>query len=337
MKKLWIAKYRPTHVKDVIVTNARDRLKFDMFAVEKEIPNLLMYGGPGTGKSSMSLALMRDLGIDKTDILKINCSDEKIDAMRDKVKNFAMTMSIGKFKVVRLEELDGIGHDAQRMLRDLIESTERSCRYIATCNHINKIMIELRSRFQEFKFNAPSREDVFIRAADILTQEGIQPREDHERLEDVGGFSIDDLEKYIIAGYPDFRKIIQLLQQHSFGVGMPDVGKTTYGATNYVVPKPHLLPFKDAASMGRDWKMQLLPLLEADDLKGARKLVCETATQNELIDVYRFLYDNLHRIKKLKKQDDAIVLIAQYQYQHGFVSDPELQIAALFVELSNLM
>ena len=304
MKKLWVAKYRPERVKDVIVTNERDRLKFDTMVAEQEIPNLLLHGGPGTGKSSMSLALMRDLHIDGTDVLKINCSDEKIDAMRDKVKNFAMTMSIGKFKVVRLEELDGIGHDAQRMLRDLIESTERSCRYIATCNHPNKVMIELRSRFHEYRFNAPSRDDVLVKAAEILEAEKVS-------------FELDDLEKTVAAGYPDFRKVIQLLESNSVG------GKLVI----------------ENGGKAQDWKLSLLPLLEDSDLKGARKLVCENATAGELIDVYRFLYDNLHRVKKLKRQDEGIVLIAQYQFQHGFVqaADSELQIAALFIELANLL
>jgi len=300
MKPIWVAKYRPKTVADVIVASDRDRFKFDQFVETQSIPNLLMYGGPGTGKSSMSGALMRDLNIDRSDILKINCSDEKIDAMRDKVKNFAMTMSMGKFKVVRLEELDGIGHDAQRMLRDLIESTERTCRYIATCNHVNKVMIELRSRFHEFQFMAPSRDDVLLKTATILEAEGVE-------------FDIDDLDKTVSAGYPDFRKIIQLLESNSAG------GKLVI----------------ENGGAAQDWKLQLLPLLEKSDLRGARKLVCENATQNELVDVYRFVYDNLHRCKKLP-QDEAIVLIAQYQYQHSFVADPELQIAALFIELSML-
>lgn len=302
MKKIWVAKYRPQSVAEVIVTNSRDRFKFDTMVKEGEIPNLLLYGGPGTGKTSMSLALIKDLALDPSDVLKINCSDEKIDAMRDKVKNFAMTMSIGKFKVVRLEEMDGLGEEAQKLLRDLIETTERSCRFIATCNYINKIMPEMRSRFNEFKFMSPSRDDILIRAAEVLETEGVT-------------FELDDLEKTVAAGYPDFRKILSLLESNSIG-GTLQI---------------------DGGGAAQDWKLQLLPLLEAGDLRACRKLVCETATQSELIDVYRFMYDNLHRIKSLKKQDEAIVLLAQYQYQHAFVSDPELQIAALFIELMALM
>lgn len=302
MKKVWVEKFRPKTVAEVIVTNAHERATFAKYVEEGEIPNLLFYGGPGTGKSSMSVALMNDLNIDRSDVLKINCSDEKIDAMRDKVKNFAMTMAVGKFKLVRLEELDGIGPDAQRLLRDLIETTERNCRFIATCNYTHLIIPPLRSRFQEFQLAAPSKDDVLIKAAEILEAESVE-------------FDLDDLEKVVAVGYPDFRKVIQLMEQSS--------------KTGKLVIK--------GAEAAQDWKLQLLPLIEAGDISAAREVVCTSATKEELIDIYRFLYSNLHRCKKLKRQDEAIVLIAQYQYQHSFVSDPELQVAALFIEIAALI
>lgn len=302
IEPLWVEKYRPREVKDVIVTNDRDRFKFDEFVRKGEFQNLLLQGGPGTGKSSMSKALVKSLGIDRSDVLTVFCSDEKIDAMRDKVKNFAMTMPVGKFKVVRLEELDGIGDGAQKLLRSLIEETSGSCRFIVTCNIVNLLTSAIRSRFQEFTFLAPSRHDVLIRAAEILENEKIE-------------FDIDDLEKTVEAGYPDFRKTIQLLESNSAG------GRLII----------------DGGGAAHDWKLELLPLLEASDIQGARKLVCSSASPNELTDVYRFLYNNLHRVKKLKKQDEAIVLIADYQKTHKDVSDPELQIAALFIEISQLL
>lgn len=302
MKQIWCEKYRPRTVAEVIVKSERDREKFASYVADGSFPNLLLYGGPGTGKSSMSLALIKTLGLDRSDVLKVNCSDEKIEALRDKVKNFAVTMPIGKFKVVRLEELDGIGVDAQRLLRDLMETTSGTCRFIATCNYLHLITPPLRSRFQEYEFVAPSRTDVLVKSAEVLEAEGV-------------AFDLDDLEKVVAAGYPDFRKIIQLLESSSIGGQLK----------------------LDGGEAAADWKLQLLPLLEAGDLKACRKLVCETATREELILVYRFLYDNLHRCKQLKKQDEAVVLIAQYQFQHAHVYDPELQIAALFIELMSLL
>jgi DNA polymerase III delta prime subunit len=303
MEKVWVEKYRPRTIDSVIMPNERVRKDFQEFVANGEIPNLLLYGGPGTGKTSTSLALMKDLGLDKTDVIKINCSDEKIDALREKVRGFATTMSIGKFKLVRLEEFDYLGHDAQALLRALIEEVSSSCRFIATCNYINKVTPPLRSRFQEYELIAPAREDVLVRAAEILEAEQVS-------------FEIEDLEKIVAAGYPDVRRVIQLLEKNSSG------GRLQLPSTTSTVS---------------DWKLQLIPALEAADFKAARKTVCESATREELIEVFRFLYDNVNRIKKLKGyEDEAIVLIAQYQYQHAFVADPEINVAALFCELSAL-
>jgi len=302
IKRIWVEKYRPQKVADVIVKNDRDRQKFDSFVKDGSFPNLLLEGGPGTGKSSMSNALVKDVGIERVDVLKINCSHEKIDAMRDKVITFSMTMPMGSFKVVRLEELDGIGHEAQKLLRDVIEVAERSCRFIATCNYINLIIPPLRSRFHEYQFYAPSKDEVLVRSAEILESENVS-------------FEIDDLEKTVAAGYPDFRKVIHLLESNSIGGRLQIDGGGSAG----------------------DWRLGLLPLIEAGDLHGCRKLVCETASPAELIDVYRFLYQNLYRCKKLKAQDEAIVLCAQYQHQHPNARDPELHIAALFIEIGALL
>lgn len=302
LTKLWIDQYSPVSVDDVIFANEQDKNEFVGYVKTKSIPNLLFIGIQGTGKSSLSQALVNDLGIDSADVLKINCSDEKIDALRDKVKTFAFTMPVGAFKVVRLEEMDYLSLEGQGLLRDLIQSTSQSCRFIATANYQNKIMPAVLSRFQVHTFSVPDRDAVLLRMADILVRENIT-------------FEVDDLEKIVAAGYPDIRKTLHLLESSS---------------------KTGALVIKGAAT-AQDWKLQLLPYLEQGDFKAARKMVCEGASKEELIDVYRFLYDNLHRVKKLaNKLDQAVVLLAQYQYQHAFVSDPEIQIAALLIELGML-
>ena len=302
LRKLWVEAYRPKKIDDVIFANDKERKVFEAIIAEKSLPNLLLIGTQGTGKTSLSNALLHELGVLPEDTLRINCSDEKIDAIREKVKTFAYTMAMGDFKVCQLEEMDHLSLDAQALLRALIEDVSSSCRFIATGNYENKIIPAMHSRFQVFRFSRPDREQVLLRMADVLVAENIE-------------FEVEDLEKVVEAGYPDVRKVLQLLEAGSKS------GKLTIQGEGAVA----------------DWKLQLLPLLEVGDLKGARTLVCTSASKEELQDVYRFLYDNIHRIKKLKgKEDQAVILIAQYQYQHAFVADPEIQVAALFIEMGAL-
>lgn len=299
---LWVEQYKPKSLADVIFANAADRAIFERYIKTASIPNLLLVGVQGTGKTSLSNALLNDLKILPEDRLRINCSDEKIDAMREKVKVFAYTMPMGAYKVVQLEEMDYLSLDAQALLRSLIEEVSESCRFICTANYLNKILPAIRSRTQEFIFSKPDRDEVLLRAADVLDAEKIN-------------YDVDDLEKVVAAGYPDIRKVLQLLESGSGTGQLLIVGE----------------------GVASDWKLGLLPLLESGDLKAARKLVCETASREELQDVYEFLYNNLHRVKKLTSNlDQAIITIAQYQYQHTFVSDGEIQIAAMFIELAAL-
>lgn len=299
---IWVEKYRPTSVKDVIFQDERQQKQFETFVANGDIPHLFISGIQGTGKSSVSLALIRDLKIDRADVIKINCSKDKIDAMRNKVDAFAMTMPIGKFKIVRLEEIDYLSLDAQALLRGLIEETSATCRYIATCNYENKVIPPLKDRFQRFNFKAPDKEKIALHVVNILDKEEIE-------------FEPEHVLTYIDVGYPSVRNILQLLQQNSVEGKLYDP--------------------RNASSTDADWKFGLIDAITKGDLKKARKLVCESATREEHEEVYRFMYDNIEKLK-VSDKEAAIVTIAEYLFKHGVVADTEINLAAMFIELSKL-
>lgn len=299
---IWVERYRPKTITDLIFQDERQKSQFESFVKSKDIPNLFLSGIQGTGKTSLSQALIQDLGVDPSDVLKINCSDEKIDGIRNKVSSFAMSLPMGKFKVVRLEEADYLSLEAMALLRALIEDTQRNCRYIATCNYANKVIPPLRSRFQEFYFMAPDKEKVAIRMADMLDSEKVD-------------YDAENLLTFIDVGYPDIRKIIQLLQ-----------GNTQ---------NRKLLDPRSVAGEVSNWKFGLLDALNDGDFKRARKLVCESATREEHADVFTFLYQNVDKMK-VSDRDAAIITIADYLAKHALVADTEINLAACILSLGRL-
>lgn len=301
LNSLWVEKHKPKQLSDVIFKNEQEQEIFAKFLKNKSIPNLLLVGVQGTGKTTTSDVLVRELGIDKMDVLRINCSDEKIDAMRDKVKTFAYTMPVGDFKIVQLEELDYAGPDAQALLRVLIEDVSESCRFIATANYVNKIIPAIQSRFQKIVFSLPNKDDILVRAAEILEKEQIE-------------FDVDTLDELVSVTYPDIRSTVTALEIYS------STGKLILG--------------KGSQSSIADWKFELLDLLEKGKFADARKLICGSASKEELQDIFSFLYQNSSKFKC--PQDEAIVLIANYAYKHTFVADAELNVAALMIELGML-
>jgi DNA polymerase III delta prime subunit len=303
IKKPWVLAHAPQLVSEMLFGDKATAKLFGKMVEERDFQSLLIHGPHGTGKSSISYALPRSCGVDEMDILKINCSDEKIEAIRDKVKSFATTMPYGDYKVVRLEEIDGLSQDAQQLLRSLIEEVQASCRFIATCNYLNKVLPPLQDRFTVYHFKGPDISEATLRAAEILEKRNIE-------------FQLDDLDAVVAAAYPSFRKVLKLLEANT---------------------KTGVLILHGTEESAADWKLGLLPLLETGDLKAARKLVCENATREEIQDVFRFVYNSLPKMKTLKgKTDQAVILIAQYQDMHTRVGDTEINIAALFCELDAL-
>lgn len=297
---IWSVKHAPKNLNEVIFQDHRQKQKFQSFVESKQIPHLMLSGIQGTGKTTLSKILVKELAVSAGDVLKINCSDEKIDAIRNKVVGFSITLPIGNFKVIQLEEFDHLSIDAQALLRGLISDSSESCRFIATCNYANKIMPPLKSRFQHFEFKAPDKEKIALRMADILDTENVS-------------FDPDHLLTYVDVAYPDIRQTIELLQSNCQG-------------------RTLLSPGKSGSDF--DWKFNLLDELGSGNFKIARKLVCENASKEEHEDIYRFLYENVDRMK-VKDKDAAILVIAEYLYKHSIVTDTEINLAACFIAIGN--
>jgi replication factor C small subunit len=303
---LWVERYRPQTIDQYVFHDVNQETSVMQMIQQKNIPHLLLSGTHGSGKTSLSQILIRTMELDSVDVLTINASDERgIDTFRNTIKSFATTMAMGRFKIIHLEEADMLTPPAQSALKRFMEETSEYVRFILTCNHVNKILPPIRSRCQEFFFKAGNPDDIAEYLITILSSEGIS-------------FELDLLDKYIAHGYPDIRKIINNLQQNS---------------VNGVLQIPAV--FSDSS----DYKFKLLDLIEANKWIDARKLVCASVNSDEWENLYRFLYENISKSPKFATQEaweSAIVTIADHLYKHSVSSDPEINAASMFIQLTNI-
>lgn len=303
---LWVEKYRPTMLSSYIFQDQQQKQIFQNFVKNKNIPHLLLSGVQGTGKTTLSKVLINELGIDENDVMVLNASDENnVETVREKIKSFVTTFPMGDFKVVVLDEADYISPAGQAILRGLMENYADVARFILTVNYENKVIPPIKSRCQQFHFKASDKDDIAEFVASILIQEGIK-------------FDLDVLDKFIIAAYPDIRKTINSLQQHSTsGTLIISTNETESG----------------------DYKFQLLELLEKDAWKDIRQLLCANVTSEEWEQVYKFMYTNLNKAPKFKtlnNWEQGILIIADHLYKHSLCADPEINAAAMFIRLGQL-
>lgn len=303
---LWVEKFRPASLDEYIFHDESHKKSFQQMVENKTIPHLLLSGVQGSGKTTIAQILIKELNVDPTDVLLINASDDNsVDFMRDRIKSFITTFAMGEFKVIQLEEADYLTQNAQAVLRKYMEDPECPARFILTCNYENKIMPAIKSRSQQFRFKASDRDEIAEYCATILLSEKIK-------------FGIDLLDKYIAVGYPDIRKIINLLQQNSID-----------GSLQSLVME----------SESGDYKFKLLDMISADNWKGARTLACANVATEEWEDLYRFLYENLHKSKKYSNEDNweaGIVIITDHLYKNSVIADQEINAAAMFIRLSQV-
>jgi replication factor C small subunit len=168
---LWVEKYRPTKLEDY-VGNEHLKTKVGVFIENNDIPHLLLYGKAGTGKTTLAKLIVKSI---ECDYMIINASDERnVDTIRDKVKGFASSMGFKKWKVVVLDEVDYMSHLAQPMLRNIMETFSGHCRFILTCNYVEKVIDPIQSRCQAFQIIPPTKKDVAVQMSKILKAEEIE-------------------------------------------------------------------------------------------------------------------------------------------------------------------
>lgn len=302
--KLWVEFFRPKTIDDAILPTSLKTF-FKKIISKGDLPNLLLVSNsPGTGKSSVAMALCNEL---EADVLHINTSKTGIDVLRTDIERFAHGMSLtGSQKVIILEEFDGSTINLQQALRADIEQY-LSCRFILTANYITKIIEPLRSRVQEVTFNF----------TDIKTKTEMMPKI-VKRLENILVFekveyNKETLEKLVTSFYPDMRKMINLLQQYS----------NTYGVVNN-----DIFNYQDIED-------EFYNYILSSQLTKARKYLIDRNLNPE--EVYRKLFDNLVPKLQKDKQAQAIITIAQYGYQNSFTVDKEINCVACMLELIGLL
>ncbi|MDB4344095.1 AAA family ATPase [bacterium] len=294
---LFVEKYRPQSLEGFIGDNTvRDKVQ--EYLKEGTLQNLLLFGPAGTGKTSLAKLIVKQL---EADHLYINASDERgIDTIRDKIVPFASSIGFNGLKVVILDESDYLTAQAQATLRNVIETFSASCRFIFTCNYLDRIISPLQSRCMAFGITPPSKKEVGQHVLQICDQEKI-------------GYTKEDLGKIIITHYPDIRKILNTIQGSLKG------GKLVLDSKSLKNTE-----FENKVVEGLKNKI---------NLKEIRQIIANSgATQFE--SLFRCLYDNVEEYTT--NIGDAIIIISQYQYEYSFVVDKEICIAAMLNKLLKL-
>ena len=300
---LWVEKYRPSKISDCVLT---DDLKttFLTFVNEGHIPNLLLSGGPGVGKTTVAKAMLNELG---ATYMMINGSEESgIDVLRNKIKNFASTVSMdGNRKFVILDEADYLNpQSTQPALRGFIEEFHKNCGFILTCNFKNRIIEPLHSRCSVVEFRIPASEkpklagQFFKRVQDILLTESVQ-------------FEPKAVAGVVEKHFPDWRRVLNELQRYSAS-GMIDSGVlVNLSETN----------MKD-----------LVTFLKEKDFKSIRKWVANNL-DNDPARMYRKVYDILYDEVQPQTVPHLVLATADYSYKSAFVADQEINMLAYMVEI----
>ena len=295
---LWVEKYRPTTL-DTYIGNEHLKSKVSVYLESGDLPHLLLYGKAGTGKTTLAKLLVNNI---ECDYMYINASDENsVDTVRTKVRGFASTMGFKDYKIIILDECDYITPNAQAALRNLMETFSKHCRFILTCNFVERIIDPIQSRCQSFQVIPPSKKEVALHIHNILKEESIA-----SKMDDVAGL--------VNAGYPDIRRVINSCQRQCVD-GM------------LVVDKQSLVE--------SDYKMKLMEIIKKESKKDAFKNVRKLLADSQVTDfaeLYKLMYDEVDSYGT-GHIAECILIIAKYQLSDSQVVDKEINAMAMIIEL----
>jgi DNA polymerase III delta prime subunit len=302
---IWVEKYRPKTIEDCILPENIKKTFLD-FIEKGEIPNLLLSGPPGIGKTTIAKALCEQLG---ADYYVINGSDEGrfLDTVRNQAKNFASTVSLqgnGRHKVIIVDESDNTTSDVQLLLRANIEAFYNNCRFIFTCNYKNKIIEPLHSRCAVVDFTIKGKQKAQLAGAFFKRLQNIL---DEERIEYDPKVLVEIISKH----FPDFRRVLNECQRYSVS------GKIDSGI---------LASFSDVSVN------ELVKSLKEKNFTEVRKWVVANL-DNDASHLLRRVYDACYDCLSPQSIPAAVLVIAKYQYQCAFVADQEINLLAALTEL----
>ena len=295
---LWVEKYRPTTM-DTYIGNEHLKSKVSIYLDSGDLPHLLLYGRAGTGKTTLAKLLVNNIDCD---YLYINASDENsVEVVRDKVKNFASTLGFQEMKVIILDECDYITPNAQAALRNLMETFSKNCRFILTCNYVERIIDPIQSRCQSFQIIPPDRKQVAQHLSNILDNENIK-------------YELDNIVTIVNGGYPDIRRVIN-------------------GAQRQVVNNE--LVIDKSSIIQNDYKNQVLEILKTQDKKNSFKNIRQLLADSKVTDfsdLFRLMFDTVDDWGK-GHIAECILILSKYQQSDAIVVDKEINVMAMFTEI----
>jgi DNA polymerase III delta prime subunit len=300
---LWVEKYRPQTLAEY-VGNETVKETIQQYLDSNDIPHLLLHGKAGTGKTTLAKLIVNTI---KCDSMIINASDENnVDTVRTKVKNFASSMGFAGFKVIILDEFDYMTPNAQAILRNLMETFSKHCRFILTCNYHEKIIDPIKSRCQTFAITPPTKKDVAIQVTRILDAEKIK-------------YDVKNVADIISSYYPDIRRILNTCQLQS--------AKGELKVDHQIMVES-------------DFKTKLVDLLKANDDKrnmfmNIRQAVADNKL-NDYSEMYSMLYDKVDEYAA-GNTANVILTVAEGLSKDALVVDKEIVFMSTIIQILNII